>query len=79
MHLILTIFKQDSIGFSKNLKLVQKNVEQQGNYYAYPERLLGYSQDGNSDKVISYYTQFLNKYAKDSLVGHALKTEDFYC
>ncbi len=77
-YLILTIFKQDSIGFSDNLNLLQKNVQQQGNYYAYPERLLGYYHFGNSNKTIDYYTQFLNKYAKDSLVGHALKTEAFY-
>ena len=80
-YIILNIFKHDTVHFWGNLTKLRSNAKQQGNYFAYEERLLGYYNVNcikNSDEVIKYYTQFLKKYAKDSLVGHNLKTEAFY-
>lgn len=81
-YLFINISKNDSIGFFTNLSKLRKKVDQQGNFYAFEDRLLGVYNDictHRSDEVIKYYTQFLKKYAQDSLVGHVLKTEAFYC
>ena len=80
-YIILNIFKNDTLRFFENLNTLRNNVNHQGNYYAFEERLLGYyyvNSTHNSDEVIQYYTQFLKKYAQDSLMGHNLKTEAFY-
>lgn len=81
-YLIMSISKNDSLGFFKNLTKLRNKVELQGDFYAFEERLIALYNDictHRTNEVIRYYTQFLKKYAQDSLVGHALKTEAFYC
>jgi CHAT domain-containing protein len=80
--LFINISKNDSLHFFSNLSKLRNKVEIQGNFYAFEERLLGVYNDictHKSNEVIRYYTQFLTKYAQDSLVGHVLKTEAYYC
>ncbi len=80
-YMILNIFKHDSVRFFTNLYQLRNNVKQQGNYYAFEERLLGnYYKNSvhRNDDVIMHYKQFFTKYAQDSLIGHNLKTETFY-
>ncbi len=80
-YMILNIFKKDSVQFFTNLSKLRNKVKQQGNFYAFEERLLGYynwSFTKKSSDVIKYSLQFLKKYSQDSLVGHNLKTEVFY-
>ncbi len=80
--IIINIYQQDSIKFNSNLFKIRNFVKKQKNYYAFEERLLGYYHDNltqNRKSVIYFYNQFFQKYANDSLVGHALKTEALYC
>lgn len=78
-YLIIHIFQQDSVRFFQDLNQLQNNVSKYGNYYAYEERLLGYNEFANGKPSLKNYTKFIQKYNQDSLVGHALKTEAFYC
>jgi CHAT domain-containing protein len=80
-YMILNIFKHDSVQFFTNLSKLRNKVKQQGNFYAFEERLLGnYNINGqnNIDNGILYYKQFSKNHENDSLVGHNLKTEAFY-
>ena len=80
-YCILNIFKGDTLLFYSNLTKLRNNVNKQGNFYAFEERLLGYYHyymTHNNGEVIKYYKEFLKNHTSDSLIGHNLKTEAFY-